>query len=186
MAEHVCPIWVGYLLASPVRRLLQNPEKILSDHVRAGMTVLDIGSAMGFFSIPLAKMVGRKGRVICVDMQEKMIRTLEKRAKKAQVLDRIETRLCSSNHLKIDDQTEKIDFALAFAVIHETPDASIFLTQIHQALKPGGQLLIAEPKGHVPKDKFEDTLQKAQLVGFKITDRPRIARSHTAICQKSA
>jgi len=40
------------------------------------MTVLDIGCGMGFFSIPLAPMVGPNGKVIWVDMQEKMLQLL--------------------------------------------------------------------------------------------------------------
>ena len=58
MAEKVCPVWVGYLLASPLRKLFENPRKILSQYVKEGMKVLDIGCAMGFFSLPLAQMVG--------------------------------------------------------------------------------------------------------------------------------
>jgi len=60
MAEKVCPVWVGYLLASPIRKLFQNPPKILSPYVENGMKVLDIGCVMGFFSLPLARMVGSK------------------------------------------------------------------------------------------------------------------------------
>ena len=93
MSERVCPVWVGYLLASPLRKFAHNPDKILSPYVKEGMTVLDIGSAMGFFSIPMAQMVGPEGKVICVDMQEKMLERLQKRAHKAGVADRIETRL---------------------------------------------------------------------------------------------
>jgi len=51
MAEHRCPVWVGYFLASGLRKLLQNPVKILSPYVKRNMTVLDIGCAMGFFSL---------------------------------------------------------------------------------------------------------------------------------------
>ncbi len=79
MSESVCPVWVGYFLASPVRKLFQNPEKMLAPYVKEGMRVLDIGCAMGFFSLPLAQMIGLNGKVICVDVQEKMIKSLEKR-----------------------------------------------------------------------------------------------------------
>lgn len=48
MAEHRCPAWAGYFLASRLRILLQNPYKILAPYVKPGMTVLDFGSAMGF------------------------------------------------------------------------------------------------------------------------------------------
>jgi ubiquinone/menaquinone biosynthesis C-methylase UbiE len=83
--EHVCPVWVGHLLASPVRKLIDNPEKILSPYVKKGMNVLDAGCAMGFFSIPMAKMVGKNGKVISVDLQEKMISNLERKIKKSKL-----------------------------------------------------------------------------------------------------
>ena len=67
MAERVCPVWVGYFLTSPIRKLFQNPQKILSPYVENGMKVLDIGC--GFFSLPLAQMVGSKGKAISVDVQ---------------------------------------------------------------------------------------------------------------------
>jgi len=43
---------------------------------------LDIGSAMGFFSLPMAKMVGAEGKVVCVDLQQKMLDVLEKKSAK--------------------------------------------------------------------------------------------------------
>jgi hypothetical protein len=43
MAKKVCPVWIGHLLASPLRRLVQNPKKILGPYVTSGMTVLDFG-----------------------------------------------------------------------------------------------------------------------------------------------
>ena len=73
MAEHVCPWWLGYFLASPLRKLMQNPDTILSGHISEGMTALDVGSAMGFFSIPMARLVGASGKVICVDLGGKSI-----------------------------------------------------------------------------------------------------------------
>ena len=69
MAEHICPWWVGYLLVCPIRRWFQAPDKILSPYITEGMTVLDIGPAMGFFTIPAARMVGYSGKVIAVDVQ---------------------------------------------------------------------------------------------------------------------
>lgn len=71
MAEHVCRPWIGYLLASPIRRLLHNPRKILAPYVRDGMTVLEPGPGMGFFTLELARMVGPTGRVVALDMQAK-------------------------------------------------------------------------------------------------------------------
>lgn len=177
MAERVCPVWVGYFLTSPIRKLFQNPQKILSPYIDNGMKVLDIGCAMGFFSLPLARMVGSKGNVICVDVQEKMIRSLEKRAQKAGLSDRIETRLCKNNSLGLDDFKEEIDFALASAVVHEVSDASGFFSEIQKTIKPAGIFLVVEPKGHVSKKDFETTVSIAEQNGFEVIDSPQIGRS---------
>jgi ubiquinone/menaquinone biosynthesis C-methylase UbiE len=60
--EHVCPWWIGYLLASPLRRLVQKPEVILRPFLSNGMRVLEVGPGMGFFTLPMARMVGSAGR----------------------------------------------------------------------------------------------------------------------------
>jgi len=185
MAEHhICPVWVGYLLASPVRKLFENPGKILGPYVREGMTVADIGCAMGFFSLPLARMVGPNGKVVCVDMQERMIRSLKKRAQKAGLSGRIETLICNEDSLGLDVLEEKIDFALACAVVHEVPDVAGFFTEIHKAMKPAGRLLVAEPKGHVSEQDFETTASVAEQNGFTVTDTPQIKRRRAVLLQK--
>ncbi|MBW1798202.1 MAG: class I SAM-dependent methyltransferase [Deltaproteobacteria bacterium] len=184
MAERVCPVWVGYLLASPVRKLLQNPEKILVPHVKEGMKVLDIGCAMGFFSLPLARVVGQAGKVICVDVQEKMIESLKKRSEKAGLSDRIETRICDHNSLGLDDLKEEIDFAFASAVVHEVPDGPGFFSEICETIKPAGKFLVIEPKGHVSEKDFEKTISVAEQNGFKAINCPRIARSRVVLLEK--
>ena len=44
--------------------------------------MIDAGCAMGFYSLPMARMVGSGGRVICVDLQEKMVRSCSRGQKK--------------------------------------------------------------------------------------------------------
>ena len=184
MAEKVCPVWVGYLLASPVRKLLQNPKDILAPYVEEGMKVLDIGCAMGFFSLPLARMIGLSGKVICVDLQEKMINSLKKRAQKAGLANRIETRVCYNNSLGLDDLKEKIDFAFACAVVHEVPDTHTFFSEIYETIKPTGKFLVIEPKGHVSGKNFKKTISIAEQNGFNAIESPRIGRSHTVLLGK--
>jgi ubiquinone/menaquinone biosynthesis C-methylase UbiE len=139
---------------------------------------------MGYFSLPLARLVGSKGKVVCVDLQEKMLKTLIKRARKAGLADRIETRVCPEDSLCLDNLKETIDFALAFAVVHEVPDAEAFFSETFQCIKPGGSLLLAEPKGHVTKPKFEETISLAEGKGFGQSGRPKIRSSHAVLLQK--
>lgn len=184
MAQRVCPVWIGYLLLLPFRKLSQNPDKIVSAHVREGMTVLDVGSAMGYFSIPLARMVGMKGKVICIDMQPKMLTVLQKRAVKAGVADRIAAHLCAQNSLALEKFAGTVDFALAFAMVHEVPDAGKLFQEIAAALKPHARLLIAEPRGHVSDKDFGATVSTAQQTGFQVVDEPKISRSHAVLLEK--
>lgn len=93
MAQRVCPHWVGCLLLNPLRRLIHNPDQILASYVTGGMTVLDIGPGMGFFTLPLARMVGPGGKVIGVDIQEGMLSALQRRAQAVHLAERIVTRL---------------------------------------------------------------------------------------------
>lgn len=184
MEKHVCPWYLGYFLASPLRRLAYNPEKILSSYVTSGMKILEIGPGMGFFSLPLARLVGETGQIICIDLQEKMLQGLRRRAAKANLLTRIKTRLCTESSFMIEDLKGSIDFALAFAVVHEVPDQKHLLVEIHDSLKKGGLLLLSEPKGAVDREQFDKTLSIAQGVGFRLDDTPEIRSNLSAVFKK--
>jgi len=167
MADRVCPFWVGYLLLNPLRKLLENPDKILGQFVREGMIVLEPGCGMGYFTLPLARMVGPRGRVIAVEVQAKMLSALERRARKANFLDRIELRQVGTEGLGMEDLVGQVDFAVAIHVVHEVPEQIFFFEEAWKALKPGGKILVIEPKGHVSEAKFEQTLTTAENAGFK-------------------
>jgi 2-polyprenyl-3-methyl-5-hydroxy-6-metoxy-1,4-benzoquinol methylase len=50
MGEHICPWWLAYTFDNRFRHLFHNPEKMLGSYVSKGMTALDVGCGMGFFS----------------------------------------------------------------------------------------------------------------------------------------
>jgi len=184
MAEHVCPWWFGYVLASPMRRWLLKPEQLLAPHVDRGMTVMDVGCAMGFFSLPLAELVGPDGRVVCVDLQERMLRSLRKRASRAGLEKRIETRACSAEGLQTGDLEGAVDFALAFFVVHEVPDANRVLAEIGSALRDKGRFLLAEPSGHVSEERFAEFISSAERAGLSVIDRPSVRMSRAVVLEK--
>lgn len=185
MAERVCPWWAGYLLASPIRRLLmQNPEKLLAPFVSAGMTVLEPGPGMGFFTLPLARLAGPTGRVIAVDIQLRMLESLRRRVARKRLLERIETRLAKTDRMGIDDLRGKVDFVLAFAVVHEMQSAEEFFREAASALKPGGLLFLAEPAGHVKPEQFQHELKSAHVAGLEAISQPTVRRSIAAILKK--
>ena len=181
MPERVCPWWLGYLLASPLRRLLQDPVKVVAPYVRQGMCVLEPGPGMGFFTLELARLVGPSGKVVAVDVQPRMLSQLKRRAARAGLQERVDARLAAPDSLGIADLDGSIDFTLAFALVHELPAAQPFFVEVAKASKPGAGLLFAEPAGHVKKAGFEVELRAALDAGFELAERPVIARSLAAL-----
>ncbi|MEK6742954.1 MAG: class I SAM-dependent methyltransferase [Nitrospirota bacterium] len=180
--EHVCPWWMAWTFDNPLRKLFQDPERILENYVREGMTVADIGCGMGYFSVAMAKMVGPAGRVLSVDLQEKMLEYLKKRASRAGVTERITTVLAEPDDIKI---TGQVDFVLAFWMVHEVKDIPRFFGQVARSLKSGGKMLYVEPRMHVTQKRFEEILGHAKAAGFSVNDGPKIGMSRAAILQRN-
>lgn len=181
MPHRVCPWWIGYLLLSPLRRWGQNPRRILEPWVGSGMTVVDVGSAMGYFTLPLAELVGPTGRVVAVDLQARMLRTLERRARRAGLSDRIEMRRCTADSLGLADLAGRVDFALVFAVAHEVPDVARLMAELAAVLSPQGRALLAEPSGHVSAEEFAASIAAAEAVGLTVESQPAVARSRAVL-----
>jgi 2-polyprenyl-3-methyl-5-hydroxy-6-metoxy-1,4-benzoquinol methylase len=176
--KFVCPWWLCFTFDNPLRKLLHNPEAILGPYIKPGDNVIDVGAGMGYFSIPMARLVGPAGHVTAVDIQTKMLSALAERAQRQGVSERITTHLASPGSL---DHHSRADFILAFWMVHEVPDQRGFLTEIYNLLKPDGLFLLVEPIVHVSKKSFLQTLTTAEDVGFFIKENPKIAISHSAL-----
>jgi ubiquinone/menaquinone biosynthesis C-methylase UbiE len=181
--QHVCPWWLGYVLINPLRKFRHNPQKILTCHIKRGMTVMDFGPGMGYFSIPLAQMTGTEGKVYCVDIQEKMLTKLQKRAVKYGVGDIIKPLLVGKDY-NPGELPGKLDFVLLFAVLHEVPDKAGLFKDIYSMLKKGSKVLFAEPKGHVSPDDFQASLNIARNAGFIILDEKPMEKGISAFLLK--
>jgi ubiquinone/menaquinone biosynthesis C-methylase UbiE len=165
MNNRVCPWWLCHSFDNPLRRLFHDPKALLDPYVKPGMTVVDIGCGMGYFTIGLAKLAGSGGKVIAVDLQQRMLDALGKRSIRAGVADRIVSRRCRKESLGVE---EPADFALAFWMAHEVPDKPRFFHEIFEFLKPGGRLLLVEPKFHVTLRSLERTLTVCRDAGFRV------------------
>lgn len=181
MSHDVCPFWMGYLLLCPLRRIGQNPDRILAPYLSDGMTVLEVGPGMGFFTLPMARRVGAAGKVVCVDLQAEMLAAVHRRAAKAGLADRVEPRACLPTTLGTGDLAGRVDFVLLFAVVHEVHDIPRLFGELVHAMKPAARCLVAEPKFHVSGRDFEQTIDTAREQGLRVVERPVIWGSRTAV-----
>lgn len=177
----VCPWWLCYSFDNPLRRIFHKPEPLLAPYLKPGMIAVDIGCGMGYFTLGLAKLAGPGGRVIAVDLQQRMLDALERRARRAGVADRIVLHRCRPDSLGVEGP---VDFALVFWMAHEVPDKPRFFREIFALLKTGGRFLLVEPKFHVTLGSFERTLAVCREAGFRALEGPAIALSRAVLMGK--
>jgi ubiquinone/menaquinone biosynthesis C-methylase UbiE len=165
----VCPYQMAFMLDNWMRRLFQNPVKLLADYIREGNTVVDLGCGPGFFTIDMAEMVGSTGHVIAVDLQPGMLDRVRKKAFRKGVADRIAYHQCRADHIGLECTA---DFMLAFYMVHETPDPRRFFEETRSMLRAGGRLLVVEPKMHVSQASFESMVAGAARAGLEPVEHP--------------
>lgn len=184
-ADHVCPWWLAYTFDNPLRRLVHDPGKMFGPYIGPGGVAADIGCGLGFFSLGLARLVGPAGRVHSLDLQERMLAGLRRRARRAGLEGRITARQVRDDDLDSRDLQGRLDLALAFWMVHEVPDQAGFFGQARGLLKPEGRLFVAEPRMHVKAEDFEQTLRLAAGAGLEPVARPRVAFSRAAVLAKA-
>jgi ubiquinone/menaquinone biosynthesis C-methylase UbiE len=182
---YVCEAKYAGWLATPARRLVTDPRRMLKGLVGPGDVVMDVGCGPGFFTLPLAEAVGEGGSVIAVDLQSAMLEKVGRRAGNSGLAPRIRLHQCGPDSLGLED-VGPLDFALAFWMIHEVPGRSGLLAEVFGALREGGRLLAVEPKGHVGPGAWAGTLDDAAAAGFTVVARPKVAFSRAALLERPA
>ncbi|HPN36953.1 MAG TPA: methyltransferase domain-containing protein [Melioribacteraceae bacterium] len=176
---NVCPVELSGSLDNKLRKIFQNPKKILNGFLREGIKVADIGCGPGFFTIEIAKIVGNNGKVYAVDLQEGMLQKVKAKIKDTELQNIVVPIKCAEDKIEIP---EEVDFMLAFFMVHEVPDKLKFFTQLKSCLKKRGKFLIVEPKHfHVSVADFEITLSYAKQAGFNISSGIKMFLTQSAV-----
>jgi ubiquinone/menaquinone biosynthesis C-methylase UbiE len=176
--NRICPVEIAGGLDNRFRRLFQNPQKILKPYIKKGMAVLDLGCGPGFFSVEMAQLVRNTGEVIAADLQEGMLEKVRQKIKGTALEQRIKLHKCQEDTIGL---TDKVDFVLAFYMIHEVPNQNKLFRELKSILKPDGKIFIIEPKFHVSRDSFQNMIDKLISIGLEITDRPKVFFSRAIV-----
>jgi ubiquinone/menaquinone biosynthesis C-methylase UbiE len=178
--SYVCPAELAGTLDNFFRRLVHKPRKILEPYVRSGMIVLDLGCGPGYFTAELARLVGEGGKVIAADLQQKMLGKMIEKIRGTDLERRVEVHLCQGDRIGI---MGKVDFILAFWMVHEVPDKKKLFEELKSILNPGGRILIVEPKIHVTGKSFNIMINMLETAGLQIIERPEVSISRTILVQ---
>ncbi len=179
---HTCPPWIAWLLASPLRRLLEDPRATLGSLVMPGQTVLEVGPGYGFYTLPVAELV-QHGRVVCADVHPQMLDEVRRRARRRGLESRIELRRVHDADLG-DDLNGAVDLVLALNVVHEATSPARLISSMARALRPGGRLLLIEPRGHCPEDLYAAELRWAEAKGLRIVEEGRTRSISRAVLER--
>ena len=180
---HICPWWFIRAFDNPLRHLFHKPDAMLRDLVHEGDRCVDLGCGIGYFTIPMARLVGPAGCVVAVDVQQRMLAGVRRRAGKAGLESRIMFQLADPAGLELEGP---FDFALAFWMVHEVPDQPSFFVRVADAMKPDSLMLLVEPKAEVDERAFSETLRWAGAAGFRHVSDMQVAFSRAAILEFAA
>jgi ubiquinone/menaquinone biosynthesis C-methylase UbiE len=143
--------------------------------IQSGATVCDMGCGNGYYTLKIAKLVGKKGRVLAVDIQPEMLHLLELRTKEADVTN-VEPIQSTVVDPKLPDG--QVDLILLVDVYHEFSHPEQMLVAMRKSLKPHGRLALVEFRLEDPSVpiKLEHKMSKEQIMkefspnGFKLVE----------------
>jgi ubiquinone/menaquinone biosynthesis C-methylase UbiE len=115
--------------------------------VKKGSVAADIGAGSGYMTVRLAKRVGASGMVYANDIQPGMLDLLDKRLKAARIAN-VHLVLGAPDDPKLPEGS--VDLALLVDVYHEFSQPQAMLRHLHDALKPGGRLVLLEYRKEDP------------------------------------
>ena len=165
-----CPPWLGFLVEmdNPFAKTAQAATILQHLDLHQGMAVLDVGCGPGRLSIPAAKLVGSKGKIVAMDLQEGMLHRCQEKAR-AENLTNIEFFHAGIGENKLPLNT--FDRALLVTVLGEIPHREAALQEIFETLKPGGILSITETIFDPHFQRYSTVLQLAHQAGFREKSR---------------
>ncbi|MEW4565606.1 class I SAM-dependent methyltransferase [Bremerella sp. JC770] len=156
------------------RQREEDCQKMLENlGVEPGMTICDMGCGNGFYSLKLAEMVGKDGKILAVDIQSEMLRLLKARAQEKDI-DNIELILGDIDDPKLPEG--KVDLILCVDVYHEFSHPVEMLAGMRKSLKPDGKIVLLEFRMEDPnvpikllhKMSKKQILDEYQANGFQL------------------
>lgn len=144
--------------------------------VRPGMWVADVGAGEGYYTVRLAPVVGRRGRVLAEDIIADTYQRLLQRVQREN-LDNVAVRLGTADDPKLPPGS--FDRIFLVHVYHEVESPYAFLWHLREGLKPDGEVIVVDSDRPVRRHGIPPSLLECELgaVGLKMTRKSGIPGS---------
>lgn len=163
-------------LTSAARWARWNPPHLLAlAGLQPGQTALDLGSGLGFWTLPMAEIIGAEGQVIALDVSPEMLEALAAENPPPHV------RLLHDELPAINLLDASIDFIWAAFILHEMESPTALVAEMRRVLRPGGRIAVLDwrpdaqsrngpPRAHrLSSQQVEECLCAAGLTSVHLT-----------------
>ena len=150
--------------------------------IRAGMYVADIGAGEGYYTVRLAPLVGKAGRVLAEDIVPATRDALAQRVQREN-LENVAVKLGTPNDPLLPDRS--FDRILMIHMYHEIDRPSEFLWHVHADLKRGGRVVVVDADRPTDRHGTPPRLLICEFaaLGFELTRFERLADSESYFAQ---
>ncbi|MEM9103739.1 MAG: methyltransferase domain-containing protein [Pseudomonadota bacterium] len=127
---------------------------LLKAGVKEGETLIDLGSGVGIDCFVAAKMVGKKGKIIGIDMTDAMLEqanVFKEKVAESLDYDIVEFRKGYIEDLPVEDNS--VDLVISNCVLNLSSQKEQVLAEILRVLRPGGRMIISDVVVDRPVDQ---------------------------------
>lgn len=121
------------------------PEVVIRElGLKSGDHAADFGAGHGYFTIPMARIVGGDGRIYAVDIQKSVLEVIRSKARLEHLLN-IETvwsDLDNSGGSRLKDNF--MDLVLVANILFQADDRGVLFKEASRVLRQGGRLAVVE------------------------------------------
>lgn len=135
-------------LDRPERESEEQPTRAVDAlRLKSGMVVADVGAGSGYYTVRLARAVGRSGHVFATDLQPGMLDLIRAKVTREKI-ENVTLVQGTATDPRLPDAT--FDMVLMVDVYHELSGPQAFIARLKKSLKPDGRLVLIEFRGEDP------------------------------------
>ena len=131
--------------------------------IKPGMSVADVGAGEGYYTVRLAPVVGRKGRVLAEDILPDVRDSLSDRVQRER-LDNVAVKLGTPDNPMLPGQS--FDRVFLVHMYHEVQSPYAFLWHLREGVKPDGLVVVVDSNRPVLRHGIPPTQLKCEFAAL--------------------